>query len=227
MRKALFYILVILPFFVSLFFWETLKDPLVLREWASRQNFFVLMLLPVFQTAFLPFHNFTINVASGYIFGPWIGFAYAYIGWLLGAMLAYGYWRLISRLGRMRLGADTLAALRKELQDGWLLIVLGSVLPLISDDALVAIIAITNAMSFRYFVLAFAVGTIPGKLATSFLGDAMAGLWSALFYGAPWDDSSTAGAVIMVLYLFFSGLIAYAERKRIARLRWICTHHGT
>lgn len=223
MRKALFYILFILPFVVSLFFWETLKDPLVLREWASKQSFFVLMLLPVAQTVFLPCYNFAVNLAYGYIFGPWWGFVYSYFGWLGGAAVAYLYWRLISQLGKVNLSSERLEALRVEMKDAWLLIALGGLLPMTPDDVLVIVIAITNIMSFRYFVLDFAVGTLPGKLATCYLGDAIAELWSVVFYHTSWSDRSTIGAIVMFLYLFFCAVIAYAEREHFGRLKRICT----
>lgn len=221
-KKVISWVLTVLPIAVSVCFWPFISDPAALIQWAQGQNFVVILLLPVVQVAAFPAHNFTMSLFAGHIFGPWWGFLYSYLGWLIGASLAFAFHRQMWRL-RGGVVAGRFLDVRTILEDGdgWLLVSLGALVPLISDDGLVIGIAATGILSYRRFWLAFALGTIPGKLATAFLGEGTKDIVHWIFSGGAWTSHCWAGIILMSAYLAIGFAIGYRERVQIRGLNHI------
>lgn len=221
-KKAVSWFLTVLPILASVCFWPFISDPHALIKWAQGQNFLVILLLPVLQAAAFPAHNFTMSLFAGHVFGPWWGFVYSYLGWLVGASLAFAYHR---QMWKMRGGivAGRFLDVRAILEDGdgWLLVALGALVPLISDDGLVIGIAATGILSYRKFLLAFALGTIPGKLATAFLGEGTKDIVRWVFSGGTWTNHCWTGIILMSSYLAIGFVVGYRERARLRGLNHI------
>lgn len=224
-RRTVSWILTVLPIAVSVLFWPFISDPAALIEWAQGQNFIVILLLPVFQAAALPAHNFTMSLFAGHLFGPWWGFVYSYLGWLTGASLAFAYHR---HMWRMRGGvvAGRFAEVQKLLEEGsgWTLVALGALVPLISDDGLVIGIAAAGILSYRKFLLAFALGTIPGKIATAFLGEGAKDIIRWVFSSGEWTSHCWTGIILMSVYLAIGFAIGYREQIRLRELHRVIFH---
>ena len=221
-RKDFSWFLTVLPILASVGLWWFISDPVTLLEWAQGQNFFIILLLPVIQAVILPAHNFTMNVFAGLVFGPYWGFIYSYLGWLIGASLSFIYHRCA---WKMRSGkvAGRFKEIKEVLEsgNGWTLVALGSLVPLVSDDALVIGIAATGILSYRKTLLAFALGLIPGKFATAFFGEGVSGIFHWVISSSPWTRNCWEGAVIMAAYLVIGFIIWYRERVRLHVLNQI------
>lgn len=225
-KKAVSWFLTVLPILASVCFWPFISDPYALIQWAQGQNFIIIMLLPVVQAAALPAHNFTMSLFAGHIFGPWWGFVYSYLGWLAGASLAFAYHRQMWRL-RGGVVAGRFSDVRTILDDGdgWLLVSLGALVPLISDDGLVIGIAAAGILSYRKFLLAFALGTIPGKMATAFFGEGVGDIFRWVFSGGIWTSHCWSGAVLMFTYLAIGFAIGRREREKMKLLQKVIFDH--
>ncbi|MDZ4221334.1 MAG: TVP38/TMEM64 family protein [Patescibacteria group bacterium] len=153
-------------------------SPDAVRAWVlqfGRAAPLALFLLQVAQVIIAPINNFLINLAGGYIFGPWMGFAYNYTGWITGAILVFWLSRYFGR-GFMRLffKEEKLRRYDVLLQKGTPILFILFLLPGPPDDLLVYGIGLARTIRFRTFLWMILIGKIPGKLATSFLGAGVA-----------------------------------------------------
>ena len=96
-----------------------------------------------------------------------------------------------------------------------MLVALGSLVPLVSDDGLVIGTAATGILSYRKTLLAFALGSIPGKFATAFFGEGIKDIIRWLGSGGQWTSSCWEGAVLMLVYLVIGFIIWRRERARL------------
>ncbi|OJI06419.1 hypothetical protein BK004_03705 [bacterium CG10_46_32] len=153
-------------------------SPEAIRSWVlsyGRAAPLALFLLQVAQVIIAPLNNFLINVAGGYIFGPWVGFVYNYTGWVLGAIIVFAFTRKFGRrFVNLFIKEEKLLAYDAVLEKGVYIIFLLFLLPGPPDDLLVYLVGLSRSIPFKTFLWIILIGKIPGKLATSFLGAGVA-----------------------------------------------------
>ncbi len=122
---------------------------------------FVIMGLMVLAVIIGPVPTVPITVAAGAVFGPWLGFTYAMISALLGALLAFWIARFAAHdLVRRVIGGHTLACARCSDRTLFWMVLGARLIPVVSFAA-VSYGAGVTAMSARAFVLATAIGMVP------------------------------------------------------------------
>jgi len=148
------------------------------RDWVLGYGVYAplaLFLLQIAQVIIAPLNNFIINLAGGYIFGPYFGFLYNYFGWVSGAIIVFF---LARRVGRkfvdFFVSQEKLAKFDQAVEKGSYFIFALFLMPGIPDDFLVYLVALSKKISFKTFLWMIMIGKIPGKLATSFLGAGIA-----------------------------------------------------
>ena len=127
--------------------------------------------LMVLQSIVAPLPGSLVAAANGVVFGVWWGTLLSWLGGLLGGSLSF----LIAR----KYGRDVVARFveRSHLEradrlgatDGFWLVLVARLIPLISFD-LISYLAGLSRMRYRQFLLATAVGMLPGSFAWTALG---------------------------------------------------------
>lgn len=125
----------------------------------------------VLQSIIAPLPGSLVAAANGVVFGVWWGTLLSWLGGLLGGSLSF----LIAR----KYGRDVVARFveRSHLEradrlgatDGFWLVLVARLIPLISFD-LISYLAGLSRMRYRQFLLATAVGMLPGSFAWTALG---------------------------------------------------------
>jgi len=165
----------------------------------------VTMLVEAMQVVIAPLHNFFVNFAAGYIFGPWLGGLYSYVGWIVGAIAAFWLCRSLGRgFVRLFVKEDKLHQFDTVMERGQHMIFMLFLLPGPPDDFLVYLIGLTKGVSFRSFLTMILISKIPGKLATAFLGAGVA------------EHNATAVAVF-ALFIVIS-IVVYWRQPELWRL---------
>jgi len=154
------------------------SSPESVRDWVFQYGPFApvaLLLLQIVQVVVAPLSNFFINFAGGYIFGPWEGFLYNYVGWIIGAILVFFFSRHIGRsIVQFFIPETRLADFDMLMARGKYILFILFLLPGPPDDFLVYCLGISGSISFRTFLWMIVIGKIPGKITTSFLGAGVA-----------------------------------------------------
>ena len=112
------------------------------------------------------------QIAAGYVFGAWLGFAYALAGIALGSAFAFGFAKAVGRPVMQRLlGAERLARLDRQLssRNGVAAIFILFLLPGSPKDALSYGAGLTD-MSLARFVLLSAPARTPALLLSTLFG---------------------------------------------------------
>jgi uncharacterized membrane protein YdjX (TVP38/TMEM64 family) len=133
------------------------------------------LLLMLLQTLVAPLPGSAVAAANGVVFGLWWGTLLSWAGGMLGATAAF--W-LARKLGRgfveRRLGSEHLERLdRAGAAEGFWVILVARLTPLVSFD-LISYLAGLSAIGFGRFLLATAVGMLPGTFAWTALGHDLA-----------------------------------------------------
>lgn len=147
--------------------------------------------------------------ASGLIFGPWLGMAYALTGLVSGATFTYGMGRLIGARLVERAGGPRLATLTSHLRArGFWTVVLLRVFP-VAPFLMVNMTAGALRVRLSDYVLGTAVGLLPGSTVLPFLLDRLA---------AAWHDPGleTYGALLVLLVVTLVGMRWVHRRLRAA-----------
>ncbi|MBI4122366.1 MAG: TVP38/TMEM64 family protein [Parcubacteria group bacterium] len=140
-------------------------------SWAPLATIFI----EAVQVIVAPLNNFFVNFASGYIFGPYAGFFYSYVGWIAGAIAVFWLCRLFGRrFVDVFVRPEKLARFDDIIEKGTYIIFMLLLLPGPPDDFIVYLLGLSKATSFRTFLWMVFVSKFPGKLATSFLGAGVA-----------------------------------------------------
>ncbi|MDT8903975.1 TVP38/TMEM64 family protein [Anaeroselena agilis] len=134
--------------------------------------------LYILGNAVRPFFFFpaiVLGVAGGFAFGPLWGAVYLVIGTVLGATLCFAAARLLGR-DRLRRACPWLpaAVLDHQAFSGFKAIMLLRLAPVLPWDA-VSFLAGLAGVSFRPYLGATLLGSIPGAVAFTCLGGALAG----------------------------------------------------
>lgn len=147
------------------------------------------ILLQAAQVLFAPVPGQVLGLASGALFGPWLGTLYSMLGLLLGSFLAV--W-LVRRWGRplveRLVDPQNLARIdRLSRRLGVPLLFLVFLVPFLPDDAILLIAGLTE-MPTTVILLATLLGRLPGLLVSAFIGQSTMQLtpvqWTEVIAGA-------------------------------------------
>ena len=211
--KVTTYVLALALFvWAIIFFGELFKtiftSPEAVREWVFQFDKgapLALFLLQVAQVIIAPLNNFFINLAGGYIFGPWVGFLYNYFGWVAGAIIVFWLARYFGRrFVNLFIAQDKLEGYDKIVGKGTYIIFMLLLLPGAPDDFLVYLIGLSKSIRFRTFLWMILIGKIPGKIATSFLGTGVA-------------DHNTTSIAIFAVFIIVS-LVVFWKKPELWKI---------
>ncbi len=173
----------------SLHRWAALAQGLPLAPLAALACFFAgcLVMLPVVL----------LIGATGLIFGPWLGAAYALAGAVLSSLAAYGlgFWagqNTLSKFAGGRVGAVG----HKIADHGIATVILLRVLP-VAPFTLINLAAGASRLCFRYFVAGTILGMIPVTLAITVFADRLRHIWQEPL----WADLAVAVGALVGLAL--------------------------
>jgi uncharacterized membrane protein YdjX (TVP38/TMEM64 family) len=128
------------------------------------------LVLMVAQAVIAPLPGSLIAAANGVVFGLWWGTLLSWTGGLLGGTASFWLARLLGRDAVNRLaGARLERANQLSEQDGFWIVLIARLVPLISFD-FVSYLAGLSRLTYRRFLLATAIGMLPGTFAWTALG---------------------------------------------------------
>ena len=131
----------------------------------------ILILVQIVQVIFTPVSHYAVGLAGGFIFGPWYGFLYNYIGRVIGHTIAFFISRTFGRHVVEKLVRPEVLAKYDKFWDkgGSFLLFLVYYLPLLPDDEM-SYIAGTSKIKFWPFMIANLLGQTGGSLTLAYLG---------------------------------------------------------
>ncbi|OGY81702.1 MAG: hypothetical protein A3F54_01415 [Candidatus Kerfeldbacteria bacterium RIFCSPHIGHO2_12_FULL_48_17] len=204
-RLAGAFILIAVVATLFFFLWaykDILTDKVLLRDfitYAGPWGPLLIIVIIVGEVVVAPIPGGIISVVSGFLFGPWLGSLYAYIGSVVGSCLAFlladvfGQ-PLVEKLfheKQIKKATDYLHRFDKHL-------IVFYIFPIFPVDILSFLLGLTR-LSFRRFAAIVAIGFIPHTLLLSFLGDYL--------FLAPYQIIALLGALALLfvlIYFFFT-----------------------
>ncbi len=136
----------------------------------------VFVVLLVVQAVVAPLPAPALAIAGGYGFGVVEGFFLTWLGSLIGGVISFGISRRFGR-GFVAGNAHAVRLDRFVEEHGAVLIFVLRLIPLVSFDA-ISYAAGLSGIRFRAFLLATALGMMPGTFAFVYLGGSEAGPWT-------------------------------------------------
>lgn len=171
----------------------------------------VLIALVVAQTIIAPVPGQVINFVAGYIYGPWAGLLYSWVGMVLGIGIAMAIGRYAGRPVVERLisaraldKVDRLAAGK-----GIAFFLLMFIIPGLPDDALCFLVGMTR-LPLRIMWPLAAVARVPGLIAAVLLGAQAESIPLPV-----WIALSAVGLVGLVLVWFYGERIQALVMQRL------------
>lgn len=166
----------------------------IVRSWGVYAPI-AFILLQIFQVVITPINHYVISIAGGYIFGTWQGFAYNWIGRVIGTIAAF---YIAKRLGKPVLNKIVSEKTREKynwvFEKGKFLLFLMIFLPLFPDDEL-AYLAGLSSMRPRTFIIIAALGHVGGSLSLAYAG-------SGVSYTDPFFLTVVAISLILAIITF-------------------------
>lgn len=131
--------------------------------------------LMILQSVIAPLPGSLVAAVNGVVFGVWWGSLISWIGGMAGAIVTFWFGRWFrERLSERWARSHTLHMIeRLGQQHGFWIVVIARVTPLISLDA-IGYLAGISQMRFRDYLLANAIGVLPGMVAYTVLGHDLA-----------------------------------------------------
>ena len=155
----------------------------------------------VAQAVVAPLPAPAVAVVGGYTFGVVEGFFLTWLGSLLGGVISFGISRVFGR--RFVAGSGRVRRLDRYVEEhGAAVVFVLRLIPLVSFDA-ISYAAGLSGLRFRSFLIATALGMMPGTFAFVYLG------------GAP----TGAGVWVVLAGLAVLALAAYGYQRRALRVR--------
>ncbi len=166
--------------------------------------------IQIFQVFAAPIPGQVTGFVGGYLFGAWMGAAYATIGGTIGCALVF---ILSRRLGRPFVERfvkpehlerfDFIAE-----RNGALALLFIFIIPIFPDDLVCYIAGLTRIPLFRLILVAF-IGRIPGYVVFSVTGSGAA-------------ESNVTLIVVLIVAIILAAGLALWQRARLERfLRWV------
>lgn len=134
----------------------------------------IMIILMAVEVVVAPLPGGWLAIATGYLFGPWIGFLTAYCGMVLGSLLAF---EISRRLGQPYVRKVVAPEKHKKYSEKihasrWGILLLYAI-PLFPVDIVSLLLGLTT-MTRKRFVLLMGIGFIPNMFALNFIGSAIA-----------------------------------------------------
>lgn len=179
-RSAVFAVAYVFFIFVSWYYLSAfLVDKELIRSIVSGYGIFsplVFIFIQIIQNVVAPIAHYPILLAGGFIFGPFLGFLYNWIGTSIGTiiviLLAKKFGRpLISRMISKKFIDKYDVVVQKISPFGLFLIY---ALPVFPDDEISYLVGVSS-MPMRSIIAAIVIGKIPGA-SLSFTGDTIKGI---------------------------------------------------
>lgn len=121
--------------------------------------------------SFIMFPRPLLTLAAVIAFGPWVGFAYAFIGIQLSALATYGLGRAMSRETVRRIAGAKLNRISKVLREKGLLAVIALRVIPIAPFIVVNMVIGAARVKLWHYLLGSAIGLLPGLLAATVFAD--------------------------------------------------------
>lgn len=177
--KILLVILGLLPF-IALIVWGYLYPSSFFSSQESIRDYVVnfgivapliLIGIQILQVILTPINHYAVGLAGGFIFGPWYGFLYNYIGRIIGHTIAFYISKTIGRRIVMKVvKPETLEKYDHFWNKrGAFILFLIYWLPLFPDDEISYIVG-TSKMKPSKFMLANLLGQTGGSLGLAYIG---------------------------------------------------------
>ncbi len=126
--------------------------------------------LQVLQVVITPINHYSVGVAGGFLFGPFLGTLYNYIGRLIGHVIAFFIARLFGRkIAQKFISQKTLKQYDNYVSNKSLILFLIYFLPVFPDDE-ISYLAGLSKMKFKMFFIANIFGQIGGSLGLAYAG---------------------------------------------------------
>lgn len=153
-------------------------------------------LLMILQAVISPLPGSLVAAANGIVFGIWWGTLLSWVGGILGGSVSFWLARWLGQdaVARFLRGKRLDQANRLSQSDGFWIVLTARLVPLISFDW-ISYLAGVSQMRFSHFILATAIGMLPGTLAWTALGHDL-----ALARGSVWRLSAI-GLLVVLAYL--------------------------
>jgi phospholipase D1/2 len=134
--------------------------------------------------------------ATAFAFGPWLGFAYAFVGTMVSATMAYWIGRALWRETIQRLAGRRLDRLSRRLAErGVLAVAVIRIVP-IAPFTLVNLVAGSSRVGYRDYLLGTILGMTPGIFGLTVFTDRV---FAALRRPDPWNVLVLAGAATVLV----------------------------
>lgn len=206
--KRIIMAFLLIGFMVALgfFLWtykEVLTDRVLLRDFIGQAGAWgplLIIFIIIGEVVIAPLPGGIVPVVSGFLFGPWLGSLYAYIGDVLGSCVAFlladifGQ-PLIEKLfteKQIKKATDYIERFGRHL-------IIFYIFPVFPIDILSFLLGLTR-LSFRRFAAIVAIGFIPHTLLLSWLGD-------SLFSFTLFNISLSIAGVFLLIILYFAFII--------------------
>ncbi len=144
--------------------------------WRARIELFgvfaplVFILIQALQVIVTPISHYSIGMLGGFLFGPYLGGLYNWIGRIIGHLIAFCIARSFGRkIAERFVSEETLAKYDKYVSDRSLVLFLMYFLPVFPDDEL-SYLAGLSKMDTKKFIAANLLGHVGGSLGLAYLG---------------------------------------------------------
>lgn len=130
--------------------------------------------LMTIEVVIAPLPGGWLTIASGYLFGPWMGFVVSYIGMVLGSAIAF---ELARRLGqpfvKKLVKPEQFERYGEKLHDSQWGVFFLYVIPLFPVDIISLLLGMTSIKRKRFWIL-MSLGFLPNTFTLNFVGNAIA-----------------------------------------------------
>lgn len=134
---------------------------------------FAFIAIQALQVVVTPISHYSIGVIGGFLYGPYVGALFNWVGRMIGHIAAFFIARLLGRrIAERFVNTETLQKYDKHVSDKSLVLFLFYFLPLFPDDEM-SYLAGLSKMKFGMFFLANFFGHIGGSLGLAYLGSGL------------------------------------------------------
>jgi uncharacterized membrane protein YdjX (TVP38/TMEM64 family) len=168
------------------------------------------IILQALQVIITPISHYSVGVAGGFLYGPFLGALLNYIGRVIGHIIAFFIARLLGRkVAEKFVAQKTLEKYDKYVSGQSLILFLIYFLPIFPDDE-ISYLAGLSKMKFRMFFFANVFGHVGGSLGLAYLGSGI-------------DTKDTLFWVLSVVTLAGFPILWWLMRKRKAQVESVQT----
>jgi uncharacterized membrane protein YdjX (TVP38/TMEM64 family) len=163
----------------------------------------VFILIQALQVIVTPISHYSVGVLGGFLFGPWLGALYNWIGRMIGHVAAFLIARSLGRrIATKFVSKETIDKYDKHVSNKLFTLFIFYWLPLFPDDEL-SYLAGLSRMDFKKFILVSVFGHIGGSFALAYAGA-----------GIDTSDPIFWGIIIVSLLLFIPLWFTWRKTRR-------------